>query len=200
MWAQMRGGGGGLRGLSSKDFKAQVWPFWVLLTVLRDKEDRRVTVSRADPHPHTLPTPLGEGGCQQKGGGGSQVQKIRRIWTINPTHKVITYIEYKALSGVFRTFDPPPPLHPVSVSSPRTKGGAYTLAGRWGGGGSIVRKTPDIGLVSLQYNPSTTLPNHAVYELGFTWILFLNGCDEETVKSISADAVKFIHCNPFRVS
>jgi hypothetical protein len=38
-------------------------------------------------------------------------------------HKVLTYIEYRAVSGVFRTIDPPPPLHPASVSSPRTKGG-----------------------------------------------------------------------------
>jgi hypothetical protein len=41
-------------------------------------------------------------------------------------HKVLTYIEYRAVSGVFRTIDPPPPLHPESVSSPRTKGGGYT--------------------------------------------------------------------------
>ncbi len=72
-------------------------------------------------------------------------------------HKVLTYIEYRAVSGVFRTIDPPPPLHPASVSSPRTKGGGYTLAGRWGGGGEGVNISEDarhwIGL--LQYNPST---------------------------------------------
>ncbi len=38
-------------------------------------------------------------------------------------HKVLTYIEHRAVSGVFLTFDPPPPVHPASVSSPRTKGG-----------------------------------------------------------------------------
>ncbi len=43
---------------------------------------------------------------------------------------------------------PTPPLHPASVSSPRTKSGGYTLAGRWGVGGSIFWKTPDIGLAS----------------------------------------------------
>jgi hypothetical protein len=42
-------------------------------------------------------------------------------------HKVLTYIEYRAVSGIFRTVDPPPPLHPASVPSPSTKG---TLAGR----------------------------------------------------------------------
>ncbi len=45
-----------------------------------------------------------------------------KTWTL----KVLTYIEYRAVSGVFRTIDPPPPLHPASVSSPRTKGGGRT--------------------------------------------------------------------------
>ncbi len=46
------------------------------------------------------------------------------LWAIsmkiitNP-HKVLTYIEYRAVSGVFRTIDPPPPIHPASVSFPR---------------------------------------------------------------------------------
>ncbi len=57
--------------------------------------------------------------------------------------------------SVFRTINPPPPLHPVSVSSPRTEGGGvhYTLAGPWGGGGSILRKTPDIGWASCSIIP-----------------------------------------------
>ncbi len=35
-------------------------------------------------------------------------------------------------SSVWRlqNIDPPPPLHPASVFSPRTKGGGYTLAGQ----------------------------------------------------------------------
>jgi hypothetical protein len=41
---------------------------------------------------------------------------------------------YRAVSGVFRNYWRGPPLHPASVS--------YTLAGQWGGGGSIFRKTP----------------------------------------------------------
>jgi hypothetical protein len=36
-------------------------------------------------------------------------------------------IEYRAVSGVFRTMAPPPPLHPASVSSPRSKGGGGLL-------------------------------------------------------------------------
>jgi hypothetical protein len=80
-------------------------------------------------------------------------------------HKILTYIEYRAVSGVFRTIDPPPPLHPASVSSPRTKGGGHTLAGRGGGGGGIFRKTPDIGLVK-RYNPSTQGTHLEVWSRG----------------------------------
>ncbi len=51
-------------------------------------------------------------------------------------------------------------LHPASVSSPRNKGGGYTLAGRRGGwGGSIFWKTKDIGLASYSNNLSTTASN-----------------------------------------
>jgi hypothetical protein len=69
-------------------------------------------------------------------------------------HKVLTYIEYRAVSGVFGTIDPPPPLHPASVSFPRTKvaGGTHSP----GGEGLGVNISEDahhwIGL--LQYNPS----------------------------------------------
>ncbi len=63
------------------------------------------------------------------------------LWTVAPipslwhileefNHKVLTYVEYRAVSGVFQNIDPPSPFHQASVSSPRT-------AGRWGGGGSI---------------------------------------------------------------
>ncbi len=64
-------------------------------------------------------------------------------------HKVLTYVEYRAVSGVFQNIDPPPPLHPASVSSPRTKGGGvqHSPGGEWIGG-SIFWKTPDIGLAS----------------------------------------------------
>jgi hypothetical protein len=75
-------------------------------------------------------------------------------------HKVLTYIEYRAVSGVFRTIDPPPPLPPASVSSHRTKG--EVVPTRWPVRGWGVNISEDarhwIGL--LQYNPSTmpTLP------------------------------------------
>jgi hypothetical protein len=54
-------------------------------------------------------------------------------------------MEDRAVSGVFRTIDPPPPRHPASVSSPRL---------RMGGGGNISEDARHlIGL--LEYNPST---------------------------------------------
>ncbi len=71
-----------------------------------------------------------------------------------PAHKVLTYIEYRAVSGVFRINDPPPPL-------PRTKGGGvHTRRAVRGNGGGGVNISEDarhlIGL--LHYNPSTVLP------------------------------------------
>jgi hypothetical protein len=67
-------------------------------------------------------------------------------------HEVLTYIEYRAVSGVFRTIHHPPPLHPASVSSSRVVRG-------WG-----VNISEDarhwIGL--LQHNPSTGCTNHAI--------------------------------------
>jgi hypothetical protein len=52
------------------------------------------------------------------------------------------------LSGVFQNIDPPPPLHPASVSSPRTEEGNTHSPGGEGVGGSIFWKTPDKGFAS----------------------------------------------------
>jgi hypothetical protein len=57
-----------------------------------------------------------------------------RIGPFYQAHKVLIYIEYRAVSGVFRTINPPPPFHPASVSSPRTKGGTHSLGGEGVGG------------------------------------------------------------------
>ncbi len=59
------------------------------------------------------------------------------------------------MSGVFRTIDLPLPLPLASVSSPPHQRRGYKLAGRWGGGegGSIVQKTPDIGLAFYSIIP-----------------------------------------------
>jgi hypothetical protein len=66
-------------------------------------------------------------------------------------HKVLTYVKYRAVSGVFQNIDPPPPLPPASVSYPRTKGGnggVHTRRAVREGRGSIFWKTPYIGLAS----------------------------------------------------
>jgi hypothetical protein len=68
-------------------------------------------------------------------------------------HNLLTYIEYRAVSGVFRTIDPTPPLHPASVSSPRTKGGGVHTRRAVRGWGSIFQKTSDIGLASYSKIP-----------------------------------------------
>jgi hypothetical protein len=71
-------------------------------------------------------------------------------------HKVLTYIEYRAVSGVFRTIDPPPSLHPASVSSPRTKGGrVHTRREVRKGGGVNISEDARHWIGLLQYNPST---------------------------------------------
>ncbi len=81
---------------------------------------------------------------------------------INPHHKVLTYVEYRAESGVFRTIlTPHPPLPLASVSSPRTEGGGYTLAGRWGDGGVNISEDARHWIGLLQYNPSTILTTPA---------------------------------------
>ncbi len=71
-------------------------------------------------------------------------------------HKVLTYVEYRAVSCVFQNIDPPP-LHPASVSSPRTKGGGYTLAGRRRGWGVNILEDASHRIGLLQYNLSTFL-------------------------------------------
>ncbi len=80
---------------------------------------------------------------------------------IHVTHKVLTYVESRAVSVVFQNIDPPPPLHPASVSSPRTKGGGggvHTRRAVRGWGVNILEAARHwIGL--LQYNLSTMSPH-----------------------------------------
>jgi hypothetical protein len=65
-------------------------------------------------------------------------------------HKVITYIEYRAVSGVFRTIEPSSPLHPASMSSPA---GTHSPGGE--GMGVNIWEDARHGIGLLQYNPST---------------------------------------------
>ncbi len=66
------------------------------------------------------------------------------------SHKVLTYIEYRLQRSVWRlpNYWPPPPLHPASVSSPRTSGG----------GGVNISEDDRHWIGLLQYNLSTWNP------------------------------------------
>ncbi len=69
-------------------------------------------------------------------------------------HKVLTYVEYRAVSGVFQNIDPQPPLHPASVSSPRTKGGGVLTRRAVRGWGVNILEDARYWIGLLQYNPS----------------------------------------------
>jgi hypothetical protein len=62
----------------------------------------------------------------------SDIECINHSHSVILSHTVLTYIEYRAMSGVFRTIDPPSPLHPTSVSSPR--GVTHSRSGEGAGG------------------------------------------------------------------
>ncbi len=78
------------------------------------------------------------------------------------SHKVLTYIDYRAVSDVFQTIDPPTPSPPsecVLPPAPRRWVGRYTLAGRWGGGGVNISEDARHWIGLLHYNPSTLITN-----------------------------------------
>ncbi len=74
------------------------------------------------------------------------------------THKVLTYIEYRAVSGVFRTIEPPTPSPPSEcVLPPPLRRGVNNRRSVRGWGDNISEDARHwIGL--LQYNPSTSIP------------------------------------------
>jgi hypothetical protein len=68
-------------------------------------------------------------------------------------HKVLTYLENRAVSGVFRTIDPPKPSPPSEcVLPPYQRQGVHTRRAVKGGGQYFGRRQT-LG----QYNPSTLL-------------------------------------------
>jgi hypothetical protein len=70
---------------------------------------------------------------------------------IQSIHKVSTYVEYRAVSGVFQTIEPRPPSPPNESVLPPAPKARYTLVTphtRRAVRGSIFWKTPDIGLAS----------------------------------------------------
>ncbi len=91
------------------------------------------------------------------------------------------YIFYCKRAIIFlstsKILTPHPPLRPASLSSPRNKGGGYTLAGGRGGWGSIFWKTREIGLLS--YSKICTL-----WYCPMRWIrLKLGSFDRSSLKS-----------------
>jgi hypothetical protein len=71
-----------------------------------------------------------------------------------PQNTYIYTVEYRAVSGVFRTIDPPTPSQPSEcVLPPHQRLRGKHSPGGDGVGGSIVRKTPDIGLGSYNIIP-----------------------------------------------
>ncbi len=76
-----------------------------------------------------------------------------------------TYV-CRVQSSVWRLpkYWPPQPLSTQWVCHPRTKGGGggRVLAGRWGGGGLIFWKTPDIGLASYSIIPLRDLVSKCI--------------------------------------
>jgi hypothetical protein len=63
-------------------------------------------------------------------------------------HKVLTYIEYRAVSGVFRTIDPHPPSPSSECVLPPRAGGAHTGRAVRGLGGVNISEDARLGLAS----------------------------------------------------
>jgi hypothetical protein len=78
------------------------------------------------------------------------------------SHKVLTYVEYRAVSGVFRTINPPTPSPPSECVLPG--GGAPTKGGEGvhtrravRGWGVNISEDARYWIDLLQYNPSTAI-------------------------------------------
>jgi hypothetical protein len=69
--------------------------------------------------------------------------------------KVLTYIEYRAVSGVFGTIDPPTPSSPSACLFPRSKGGEVQTRRAVRGWGVNISEDARHWIGLLQYNPST---------------------------------------------
>jgi hypothetical protein len=66
------------------------------------------------------------------------------------TQSILTYIDYRAVAGVFQNIDPSIPFPPSEcVLPPLQRRGVHTRRAVRGGGASIFWKTPDIGMASI---------------------------------------------------
>ncbi len=70
------------------------------------------------------------------------------------TYKVLTYVEYRAVSGVFQNIEPPL-LHPQRVCPPPATKAGGTLSP--GGGGVNILEDARHWTGLLQFNPSTAV-------------------------------------------
>ncbi len=79
------------------------------------------------------------------------------VWALSKHlhHKVFTYNRVQSSVWRLPNYWPPTPSPPSECVLPshQRRWGRYTLAGRWGGGGLIFWKTPDIGLASYSIIP-----------------------------------------------
>jgi hypothetical protein len=76
---------------------------------------------------------------------------------VTPLPKVLTYKSTEQCQASSELLTPPPPLHPTSVSSPRTKGGGWGVHTRQAMRGWWVNSSEDARhrVELLKYNPST---------------------------------------------
>jgi hypothetical protein len=118
------------------------------------------------------------------------VPPLSHIYKYVPVYDIMadtqsTYV-YRVQSCVWRlqNIDPSPSFYPASLSSPRTKGGGYTLAWWLGvGGGSIFWKTPDIGLASYSIIPlraDISRDRWSLVEIRTYDLMFLKGIQRES--------------------
>jgi hypothetical protein len=92
------------------------------------------------------------------------VAGVERVKTtenrIHWPHKVLTYIEYRAVYGVFQNIDHPPPLHPASVSTAEKERNLLTGEGEGDGGGA---KSHDGEIAWFSINQSILSVWHIIF-------------------------------------
>ncbi len=80
------------------------------------------------------------------------MQGTRFFYSLCYSPKVLTCVEYRAVSRVFQNIDPPPLSPPSECVLPPHQRRGYTLAGRWGGWGVNILEDERHRIGLLQYN------------------------------------------------
>ncbi len=83
------------------------------------------------------------------------VETMYNGYIVSVVDKVLTHIEYRAVFGVFRTIEPPPPLRAASVPPHTIGGGGKHSSGGEGVLGVNILEDARHWIGLLQYNPST---------------------------------------------